>query len=108
MRTLAVYNNDVLAGFLTENAPGHGYAFQYEDSYITSGGNPISLTLPIQKEAFRSEHLFPFFANMVPEGANRRMICRSHRIDEDDFFGLLAVMAGKDCIGAVNLRLTEE
>ena len=53
-------------------------------------------------------HILPFFANMVPEGANRRMICRSHRIDEDDFFGLLTVMAGKDCIGAVNLRLTEE
>ncbi len=104
MRTLAVYNNDVQAGILTENAPGHGYVFQYLDSYITSGGNAISLTLPIQREAFKSEHLFPFFSNMVPEGANRRIICRSKRIDEDDLFGLLTAMAGKDTIGAVNLR----
>lgn len=108
MRTLAVYNNDVPAGILTENAPGHGYVFQYLDSYINSGGNPISLTLPLRKDAFQSEHLFPLFSNLVPEGANREMICRSKRIDEEDLFSLLTVMAGKDCIGAINLRRIEE
>jgi len=39
-----------------------------------------------------------------PEGANRRVICRSLRIDENDFFGLLEAMADKDFIGAVNIR----
>ena len=51
-----------------------------------------------------AEHLFPFFTNMLPEGANRSVICRSLRIDELDFFGLLSAMAGKDFIGAVNIR----
>ena len=46
----------------------------------------------------------PFFSNMVPEGANRRVICRSLRIDENDFFGILEAMADKDFIGAVNIR----
>ena len=104
MRSLAVYNNDVLAGILTEETPGRGYVFQYEDSYLASGGNPVSYTLPLQKEPYESENLFPFFSNMIPEGANRRMICRSNRIDEEDLFGVLTVMAGKDTIGSVNVR----
>ena len=41
---------------------------------------------------------------MLPEGANRRVICRSLRIDENDFFGMLEAVADKDFIGAVNLR----
>ena len=83
------------------------YTFQYSDEYISSGGNPVSLTLPLRKEAYESEHLFPFFSNMVPEGANRRMICRALRIDEDDIFGILSAMAGKDIIGSVGLKRIE-
>ena len=50
----------------------------------------------------------PFFTNMLPEGANRRGICRSLRIDENDFFGLLIAMADKDFIGAVQVRKTTD
>lgn len=104
MRSLAVYNNDVLAGILTEDAPGRGYVFQYADSYLVSGGGPVSFTLPVREEPFESEHLFPFFSNMIPEGANRRIICRALRIDDEDLFGVLCAMAGKDTIGSVNVR----
>ena len=65
---------------------------------------PISATLLKREDAFYSEHLFPFFSNMIPEGANRRVICRSLKIDEQDFFGLLEAMADRDFIGAVNVR----
>ena len=41
---------------------------------------------------------------MLPEGANRKIICRSLRIDENDFFGMLTAMADKDFIGAVQIR----
>lgn len=65
-------------------------------------GNPsISVTLPRRKERYESAELFPFFSNMLPEGANRSVICRSLKIDEEDFFGMLEAMAGKDFIGAV-------
>lgn len=104
MRQLGVYNNDVLAGVLTENAPGKGYIFTYNPSYLASGGTPVSVTLPLQSAPYESEHLFPFFVNLLPEGANRTIICRKFRIDEDDLFGLLTVMSGKDFIGAVNIR----
>ena len=104
MRRLAVYFNDVKVGILTEQNPGNGYVFQYTEDYLRSSMPPSSATLPKQKDAYNSEHLFPFFSNMIPEGANRKVICRTQRIDEDDFFGLLEAMANKDFIGAVNIR----
>ena len=104
MRELAVYYNDIEAGVLTEKYPGTGYTFQYKEDYLNSALPPISVTLPKQSTAYNSEHLLPFFSNMVPEGANRRVICRSLRIDENDFFGILEAMADKDFIGAVNIR----
>lgn len=104
MRQLAVYFNDIKAGILTENYPGADYSFQYHDEYINSPMPPISVTFPKQQKVYNSDHLFPFFSNMLPEGSNRRMICNSQRIDENDFFSLLTAMADKDFIGAVNVR----
>ncbi len=104
MRTLDVYYNETKAGVLTEINPGVGYTFKYEPEYISSDLPPISATLPKQVDAFESDMLFPFFSNMIPEGANRGVICRTLRIDEKDFFGILSAMADKDFIGAVNIR----
>jgi len=104
MKELAVYYNDIEAGILTEKHPGTGYTFQYKEDYLNSKMPPISATLPKQSTKYKSEHLFPFFSNMLPEGANRRVICRTQKIDENDFFGLLETMADKDFIGAVNVR----
>ena len=104
MRQLGVYNNEVLAGVLTEQAPGKGYVFAYEPDYLGSGGVPVSVTLPLQSAPYESESLFPFFVNLLPEGANRTVICRKYRIDEEDLFGLLTVMSGGDFIGAVSVK----
>ena len=104
MRQLSVYFNNTKAGVLTEQHPGRGYEFRYDPAYLHSGGKSISVTLPKNKEIFESESLFPFFTNMLPEGANRSIICRHLRIDEKDFFGLLSAMAGKDFIGAVHIK----
>ena len=104
MKQLEVYFNDIKAGILSEQNPGTGYSFQYYEEYLNSTLPPISATLPKQVTIYRSEHLFPFFSNMLPEGANRRVICRNLKIDENDFFGLLEAMADRDFIGAVNVR----
>ena len=104
MRQLDVYYNETKAGVLAEIDPGVGYTFKYEVEYISSGLPPISATLPKRENSFESDTLFPFFSNMIPEGANRGVICRTLRIDEKDFFGILSAMADKDFIGAVNIR----
>ena len=107
MRNLAVFWNDVRVGVLTERLPGRDYRFEYDADYVTSPMPHISVTMPKRLEPYESEHLFPVFANMVPEGALRRVVCHDHYIDEHDFFGLLMSMADKDTVGAVNFKNIE-
>lgn len=64
----------------------------------------ISLTLPKSQKEYRSEFLFPFFFNMLSEGANRKLQCIQLRIDEEDHFGLLAATAQYDTIGAITVK----
>ena len=104
MRQLDVYYNDTKAGTLTETNPGADYTFKYETEYLYSDLPPISVTLPKRVDAFESDSLFPFFSNMIPEGGNRGVICRTRRIDEKDYFGILSAMADTDFIGAINIR----
>lgn len=108
MRQLHIYMNDTLAGVLTEQHPGGGYTFVYDTSYQASSQPPISLTLPKRQEPYTSEYLFPVFANILPEGANRKVICRVYHLDERDLFSLLYIMADGEFVGALNARKIKE
>jgi len=107
MRKATVFYKGEEAGWLTGNDDG-SFTFRYSDLWMADSQKPpISLTLPkIQKE-YRSDHLFPFFFNMLPEGSNKETICRLMRIDGKDLFGLLLAAAGDDAIGAVTLKAEE-
>lgn len=104
MRSVDVYNNDTFAGILSEMPEGK-YLFRYDDEYFRDAAMPeISVTLPKKQQEYISDSIFPFFTNLLPEGGNRRIVCRLFKIDERDFFGLLVAMRGADFIGAINLR----
>ena len=67
MRQAEIYRKDILAGILTED--GGEYRFCYDDAYLAREGvKAVSLTLPLQREAFVSPVLFPFFDGLIPEG----------------------------------------
>lgn len=104
MRQLYVYMNEKKAGILADKMPGKGYSFCYDKDYLLSDNPAISVTLPKRSEPYEDQHLFSFFSNMLPEGANRKVICRTLKIDEKDLFGLLSAMAGQDFIGAVHVK----
>ena len=104
MRQLNVYFNNIKAGMLTELLPGNNYRFEYYPTYVRSEFPHISVTMPKSDLPYESEHLFPFFANMLPEGSLRRVICREHHIDEADLFGILYAIANTETIGAVSLK----
>ena len=104
MRQLKVYVNDIPAGTLSEIIPGRGYEFEYDKDYLRPDRHPVSVTMPLRELPYCSDSLFPVFMNMLPEGANRRMVCRNLKIDEHDYFSILEAFAGKDFIGAVNVR----
>ncbi|MBQ9473216.1 MAG: HipA N-terminal domain-containing protein [Bacteroidales bacterium] len=104
MRQLEILWNGVNAGTLTELAPGKGYRFEYAPSYLAGSSPNISVTLPKKMTTFESDSLFPFFANMLPEGALRRVVCRQHHVDENDLFGILCAMSGADSIGSIDVK----
>ena len=104
MRVAEVFTNGVLAGTLSETDEGK-YIFKYNDAYLLDSRNrAISLSLPKRKEAFIADELFPFFYNMLSEGANKALQCMTLKIDENDAFGLLLATADNDTIGAITVK----
>ena len=104
MRHAEVYRNGILAGTLSETDNG-SYTFTYDSGYLNDNSKPgISLTIPKTQLAHHSEHLFPFFYNMLSEGTNRELQSKQLKIDEKDFFGLLLATAQYDTIGAITVK----
>ena len=91
------------AGVLTQLDDG-SFEFRYHKPWVDDPSKPsISLSMPKTNEVIRSEFLFPFFYNMLPEGANKQAVCFHLRIDESDHFGILVATANTDAIGAVRV-----
>jgi HipA-like protein len=98
-----VLYNGQLAGVLSKN--GSRYIFNYDAAYLQNPeSRPVSITLPLCKEPYQSDVLFPVFINMLSEGANKRMQCRLLKIDENDYFGLLMATAKDDSIGPITIE----
>lgn len=100
-RQAKVYYRRKLAGTLSELGDG-GYRFVYDGNYLADG-TAISLTLPLQPEAFESEVIFPFFAGLVPEGWYLNIVAPTIKVGANDTFGLL-LRTCDDCIGAISLQ----
>ena len=104
MREAIVYNSGRVAGRLKEAGPGE-YIFCYDDAYFKDGAAPaISLTLPKNRQVYKSEYLFPFFCNMLSEGHNRAVQGRLHKLDEGDDFGILLSTAQTDTPGTITIK----
>lgn len=103
MRQCKVLVNDKEAGLLQET-DDRQYIFTYLENYR---GAPVCLAMPIRSEAYRSGFLFPYFFNMLSEGANRQTQSMVLHIDENDDFGILLATAQNDTIGAVTVKPIE-
>ena len=103
MRQAGVYRNGELAGYLRELASG-GYEFEYTSSWFLDADKPpLSLSFPKSRQKYQGEFLFPFFFNLLSEGANKHLQSSFLRVDERDSFGLLLATAQTDTIGAVTI-----
>lgn len=107
MKQAKIYYKDILAGLLTED--DDGYEFYYLPEYIESeNAKPVSLTLPLQKEVYRSSILFPFFDGLIPEGWLLDVALRNTAdISMLDRMSLL-LLCCNDCIGAVSVKPVNE
>ena len=100
MRECKVYVHDAEAGLLQET-DDREYVFTYHDDYQ---GDPVCLAMPLRQKVYRSDHLFPYFFNMLSEGANRQVQSTLLHIDEKDDFGIMLATAQYDTIGAVTVK----
>ena len=101
-RNALVKYNGLLAGYLSETE--NGYKFVYETDYLEKG-QPISLSLPLQKEPYASRELFSFFEGLLPEGWYLNIVSATAKIDPHDGFGLLLATTS-NTIGAVTVHKT--
>ncbi|QZE13826.1 HipA N-terminal domain-containing protein [Halosquirtibacter laminarini] len=103
MRRANVLYKDEEAGVLTQFDDG-SFSFHYHKTWFDNESKPaISLTFSKEQMEYHSKYLFAFFYNMLPEGANKQILCSSKKIDHKDDFGLLLASAGNDTIGAIRV-----
>jgi serine/threonine-protein kinase HipA len=101
MRQGEIWVNNTLAGILTEN--DNDYSFEYEKTYLEKeNAIQVSVTLPLQKEAFKSEQLFPFFDGLIPEGWLLDIAHKNWKINPRDRMRLLLTTC-RDCIGNISI-----
>jgi serine/threonine-protein kinase HipA len=100
--TLNVYWDAQLIGRL-EKTTGQDMSFRYSDDYLASPDpQPISLSLPLQPEAFDGPLSRSWFANLLPEGEIRGQIARKLGVSERNTYAILQGIGG-ECAGALRL-----
>lgn len=98
---LDVYLFDTCVGML--GARGRGLRFQYAPEALEDDALfPISLALPKQGEPFPDSRAGPFFRNLLPEQAYRRLVAAAAGARPEDSLGLLGAIGG-ECPGAVSV-----
>lgn len=100
-RIAEVYIRNIFAGILKET--DDGYSFLYDEDYLNKYNSPVSLTLPLRKEEYVSNILFPFFDGLIPEGFLFDVATNNWKINPSDRFGIL-LLTSKDTIGDVSLK----
>ncbi|MGV0751831.1 HipA N-terminal domain-containing protein [Empedobacter brevis] len=104
MRVAEILYKGEKAGVLTQLDNG-SFHFVYNEDWSSDDSKPsISFALPKSQIEFESDTLFPFFYHLLPEGVNKRMICKTYKIDEDDSFGILLQVSKVDTVGAVTIE----
>lgn len=98
MRQAKIFYKEQLAGILTENDAG--YEFRYLPEYLSlETAKPVSLTLPLRKEAYVSGVLFPFFDGLIPEGWLLDVALRNTDISALDRMSLVVGLLQRLCRG---------
>ncbi|GAC1424934.1 MAG: HipA N-terminal domain-containing protein [Flavisolibacter sp.] len=101
MRKAEIKIHDKTAGWLAQDEKG--YHFTYDQNYLKSDNpEPVSLTMPLKKDPYDSQMLFPFFDGLIPEGWLLDIAEKNWKLNPRDRMGLLLACC-LDCIGAVSV-----
>ncbi len=103
MRQALIKYDDVDAGVLIETNQGE-YTFKYFEFYCLQFPEKfITFDMPVAKQTYRSNRLFPFFDGLIPEGWLLNIASESWRINKKDRMGLLLACC-QSTIGAVSVH----
>ena len=107
MKRAKVFRNNIFAGLLSKFSESE-YSFVYDKEYLKLPNiKPISLTLPLQEKEFKSNHLFPFFYNLLAEGKLKDIQSHELRIDKNDDFSRLILTTKENTIGSITIEKDE-
>ena len=99
-----VFRNKIFVGIISRDTNGV-YVFEYDKEYLNDkASRPISINMPLQEDKFQSNHLFPFFFNMLSEGVAKDIQCKEFRIDSDDDFARLLKTTQNNTIGSITVE----
>lgn len=103
MRIAEVRYDGIPAGELRELDNGQ-YTFTYLESYIQQYPDRfITFQMPVSRQTYRSNRLFPFFDGLIPEGWLLQIAAENWRIRKNDRMGLLLACC-RNAIGAVSVH----
>ena len=103
MRKAKILYKDIFAGILTETDDG-AYIFEYDNDYIINYPKQfVSFSMPVTKEKYIENKLFPFFDGLIPEGWLLDIAIKNWKLNTNDRMGLL-LSCCKSCIGAVSVE----
>jgi serine/threonine-protein kinase HipA len=99
-RTMDVYLHNDLVGKLVQDDGGR-MLFQYTESWLSKPGTtPLSRSLPLRKDRFKTKECRGFFAGILPEQSKREIIARNLGISARNDYAMLEQIGG-ECSGAV-------
>jgi serine/threonine-protein kinase HipA len=95
--------NGVFAGVISEytDLNKEEFVFEYDHDYLKNG-SPIGHHYLLTSTPYITNHLPPFFSNLVSEGWLRGHQSKKANISKDDCFGLL-LANGSELIGAISV-----
>ena len=77
--------------------------FSYDGEYLSAGNSAqIAISLPLQKDSFRSDQTRNYFESLLPEGFSRTAVAEWIKVDERDYLTILSFL-GRECLGAVKI-----
>ncbi|OGT48875.1 MAG: serine/threonine protein kinase [Gammaproteobacteria bacterium RIFCSPHIGHO2_12_FULL_38_11] len=107
-RVLHVYMNEKRVGTL-EKKGSRAFCFSYDATWLAMpGARPISLSLPLLAKEFTARTVYSFFDNLLPDNPQIRSRIQAYfHAATNEPFDLLTVI-GKDCVGAIQLRMPDD
>lgn len=97
---LNIFLNSRLVGRLSRE-PSGAVHFRYAEEWLSKGGVPVSLSLPLREEPYRGAPVRAVFENLLPDSDEiRQRVAEKVGAGGTDAYSLLARI-GRDCVGAL-------